>query len=196
MIRRRPSNVDDALCNLRAFSAEGYSSGKQLKGYIPILSLPDITRCYGWIKLKVNELPSQYETYQQHYPSDTGLDRYALVYDYIPDGVVNLEVGQAQLDFFYQLGFGITHYREPNWRQGRLVDFGDLLTVLDMATFSLRCWHEVNSAAWFGISKTRAPTTVTTASRCKCGCRNGSCGRASRTLARTIAAGTPADKAA
>ncbi|KAK3363762.1 hypothetical protein B0T25DRAFT_417340, partial [Lasiosphaeria hispida] len=51
---------------------------------------------------------------------------YIIVYDYVPLGKMDVEIAQAQLDFFYRTGFAQMPYREFNWRRGRLVDFGDL----------------------------------------------------------------------
>lgn len=78
----------------------------------PKIIRENIIRCHSYIKLNRDELPSKYETYQYcTNSSETKLPgRYALAYDYIPKGKVDLEVGQAQLDFFYQIGYGILQY--------------------------------------------------------------------------------------
>ncbi|KAK0753558.1 hypothetical protein B0T18DRAFT_310115, partial [Schizothecium vesticola] len=143
-IRRDPSTPAEALRNVWAFSAEGRAhqknkeernkreggEGEASGGEMSMSSFPDIPKCHGWMKFKLGEIPSPYRTYQRCTdPVDLALqDRYAIVYDYVPSGKMDVEIAQAQLDFFYRTGFAQMPYRESNWRRGRLVDFGDLLT--------------------------------------------------------------------
>ncbi|KAK3363943.1 hypothetical protein B0T25DRAFT_418272, partial [Lasiosphaeria hispida] len=151
-IHRDPLTRDEALRNIWAFSTEGRAHRKtkeekrkkQAEGSagendvsgsdkkITISSLPDIPICHGWLKFDAAKIPWPYTTYQRcRDPVDMAMqDRYAIVYDYVSSGKVDIEVAQAQFDFFYRTGFAMMPHRESNWRQGRLVDFGDLLPVL------------------------------------------------------------------
>jgi hypothetical protein len=142
-ILRDPNTPDEALRNVWAFSAEGRSRQSKesdaLGAEVSISSLPDIPKCHGWMKFKPDETPLLYRDYQRCTdPAELAADRYAIVYDYVPPGEPDIEIAQAQLDFFYRVGFAHVPYRVSNWRRGRLVDFGDLLTVLDPSIFSKR----------------------------------------------------------
>lgn len=102
---------------------------KKMHDAVSISSLPQIPRCHGWLQFKQDEIPSKYRNWT--YCTDAAdlavENRYALVYDYVPEAPLDLKIAQAQLDFFYQVGIGLMLYRESNWRGGRLVDFGDLV---------------------------------------------------------------------
>jgi len=164
-IRRDPAKPADARRNVWAFSAEGrvYQKNKEERNkaeggegqasdeYMTVSSLPDVPKCHGWIKFNLGEIPWRYQTHQRCTdPVDLAMqDRYAIVYDYVPAGKVEMETAQAQLDFFYRTGFAQMPYRESNWRRGRLVDFGDLLPVLDSSIFSPRCWGRADAADLF-----------------------------------------------
>lgn len=67
--------------------------------------------------------PAYYET-SDHY--------HAIVYDYVSDsGEQDLNTTKVNIDFFNRAGFSLRMWKRSNWRQGKLVDFGDLKMAFD-----------------------------------------------------------------
>ena len=94
-----------------------------------------ITRCYGWLKLNRNQLPRNFfsflsygNPYYYDYTNHTD-HYYAIVYEYIPQTEeIDLNVTNLNLIFFGRSGFHLIPMKPDNWRQGKLVDLGDLIS--------------------------------------------------------------------
>ncbi|KAL2019473.1 hypothetical protein VTK56DRAFT_9589 [Thermocarpiscus australiensis] len=135
MVNANPKTVADAVKNLRAFSDEGRAKPEIFEDATPVPPFPPITRCFGWMQLDSEKLPRRFHRYLEHeFPRGfQGVGaHYAMVYEYVPDtGETDPSVIQAQFDFFYLAGFSLHDIKPDNWRQGKLVDFCDLATLVD-----------------------------------------------------------------
>ena len=126
-----PSTVSDAIKNMYSFSKDADAKPPEFDNAVPCPPFPTMTRCYGWVKILSANLPRSFHFYcdiEQPYDYEDLGFQYAIVYEYVRQTwVQDLEIAQAQMDFFYLTGFlSIQSPKDDNWRQGRLVDFGDL----------------------------------------------------------------------
>lgn len=93
-----------------------------------------IVRCHGWLKIMREDLPPDFD-YQcaagnpAYY--ETSDYYYEIVYDYVSDtGEQDFNITKANADFD-RAGFSLRVRKRSNWRQGKLVDFGDLKMAFD-----------------------------------------------------------------
>jgi len=109
--------------NLWCFSDEGQGNPEKVKFSAPALMQPSqhLNKCYGWISINSKNLPRGILIDHQSY-------YYAIVYDLVPSTKMDIDpkIIQDQLDFIYQSGLHLETVQLSNWRQSKLVDFGDL----------------------------------------------------------------------
>ncbi|EGX95887.1 hypothetical protein CCM_00541 [Cordyceps militaris CM01] len=136
VVSSNPRGKKGAMNNVYAFTDEGRSRPVRYDDPQPMPAFPDITRCYGWLKLRRRDIPRQFE--RLRWTEIVGRDvdpnvdyQYALVYDYVDDAKImsdqDVAEMQSQLDFFHLTGFSIHGYQARNWRRGRLVDFNEIV---------------------------------------------------------------------
>lgn len=116
----------EAAQNLLAFSIEGRRKNtfKGVYETVAVSSIPDMTNCHGWMKVPGETLPPV--------GFDPSSDFYAIIYDFVSPSKLELGVVQAQLDFFYFIGFSVESLKADNWEgKGLLVDFCDILSPLN-----------------------------------------------------------------
>jgi len=114
-----PETQQDMLRSLWLFSDEGRASNADLKDPVPMSADCQVTRCYGWIKINWKDMPFGYGWNRQDY--------YAIVYEYVPaTEVIDLDITTSNVRFFQHAGFVLDVKKLDNWRQGKLVDFGDI----------------------------------------------------------------------
>lgn len=135
----RPKTKKHALINLQNFSAEcrNREKLKKLPNAVPYTSLPPIKKCFGWTKVSGQELwklspNSRPPTYDlDHVRKDIWPQKeyFAIVYEFIPEGCLDKNVVQSQLDFYWLVGFCFTPTMRPdNWKgDGILIDMADLI---------------------------------------------------------------------
>lgn len=130
-LRSTISTRHEAAQNLSAFSTEsrGENIFQGLCETVALSSIPALTTCHGWMKVPAATLPSSLAP-------DPILDVYAIIYDFVPplplSSKIDTAVVQAQLDFFYIIGFSIEALKADNWvGKGLLVDFCDILSPLN-----------------------------------------------------------------
>ena len=160
VIFNEPEGVGGALDNLRAFSADGREYPIPPETGI-IATLPCITKCHGWIKFDPDEVPSTCgPTRCCKNPLDAEVrQRHAIVYDFVPKGMVDHTIGKAQLEFFHNMGFALPKYNPSSWRQGRLVDFGDLTTAI-LPSFVLNDWKIHDVEEWFDVPRPKTRSAL------------------------------------
>jgi hypothetical protein len=123
------STRHEAAQSLSAFSTEsrGENIFQGLCETVALSSIPALTTCHGWMTVPAATLPSL--------GLDPISDVYAIIYDFIPpspSSKIGPAVVQAQLDFFYIIGFSIEALKADNWvGKGLLVDFCDILSPLN-----------------------------------------------------------------
>ncbi|RSL75127.1 hypothetical protein BHE90_017040 [Fusarium euwallaceae] len=131
MVHPSPKSSELKLENLYCFSEEGQRSPPEFESSTPMCSADYINRCHGWLKLDKKNWPKNYHQCEwrgRPYSPEEADYRWAIVYDYVSSKVKehDLNVTQANIDFFYLTGFEFAYCKPDNWRQGKLVDFGDL----------------------------------------------------------------------
>ncbi|KFY95926.1 hypothetical protein V498_03004 [Pseudogymnoascus sp. VKM F-4517 (FW-2822)] len=129
-LRSKISTRDEAIQNLFAFSTEGCRKNifQAVRETESVSSIPDMTNCHGWVKVPGETLPSR----RLRRRFDPSFDFYAIVYDFVSPSNLQVGIVQAQLDFFYVVGFSIETLKADNWEgKGLLVDFCDILSPLD-----------------------------------------------------------------
>jgi len=135
MVKRKLLTTEDMRNNMRCFSEEGQKDPIIFEDPIPMPSADTIVRCYGWVKVPREVLPRDFEDARHRggpsYYEDTS-HYYALVYEYVSRSPRDREnfVLQENIDFFYYAGFSYLMREKDNWRGGKLVDFGDVLSPL------------------------------------------------------------------
>jgi hypothetical protein len=128
-----PENKNTMVKNLWCFSEEGRQRNHHFKDAVSMVSGSDITRCYGWLKLDRKDLPRNFlyilargNPYFYDYTKHSDY-YYALVYEYVPmTEEIDLNVTNSNLIFFQRSGFDLNIKKPDNWRQGKLVDLGDI----------------------------------------------------------------------
>lgn len=125
IILENPQNRPGAVLNLRAFSDEARLSPMQYHRPISPPPFTNITACYGWMKIKRDDIPCLRPPVWNDVDGDVDC-HWAIIYEFVPPTEQDVKSGQAHLDFFYLTGFSLEPYRYINCRGGRLVDFGDL----------------------------------------------------------------------
>jgi hypothetical protein len=121
--------LEGAKKNLYAVSDEARSRPLTYRHQTALSSVPNITRCQGWLKLPRSSLPRKWHRELQYdYPDevDDADYNYAIAYEYIDDSTEDSLEILRHLRFFYEMGFAITQYIPRNWRQGRLEDFCEI----------------------------------------------------------------------
>ncbi|KAM0249215.1 hypothetical protein ACHAQJ_009121 [Trichoderma viride] len=120
-----PSTREDAIRNLKSFSAE--SSDNHPEHFEPFTLETHINPCHGWTVVDGLDINKRLHK-SRGIPALQDRQYFAIVYDYVSKGKLQDEAVQAQLDFFYLSGFICLPVEERNWRgSGTLVDFSDLL---------------------------------------------------------------------
>ncbi len=135
-----PKTFQDALANLHAFSDEGRRKQRfrDLAGAIPYTSTPRLRECFGWMMVSGMELlalpmgirPPRVKLGGQVHEILPTQEYYAIVYEWIPESesVMDKDIVQSQLDFFWLVGFCFVPIRLENWvRPGVLIDTADLI---------------------------------------------------------------------
>lgn len=133
-LRSKISTRDEAIQNLSAFSTEGRRKNifQGVRETEPVPSIPDMTNCHGWVKVSGEIIREILPSRRLDQRFDPSLDFYAIIYDFVSPSNIQLGVVQAQLDFFYIVGFSIETLKADNWEgKGLLVDFCDILSPLD-----------------------------------------------------------------
>lgn len=116
-LRSKINTRQEASRNLWTFSTKGREKKiSQACETVAVSSMPNMTNCHGWMKVPGKTL--------SHLGFDPSLDFYAIIYDFVPPSKQELGVIQAQLDFFYIIGFSVESLKADNWEgKGLLVDF-------------------------------------------------------------------------
>jgi hypothetical protein len=100
------------------------------KDPVPMTSAKAITRCHGWLRIDQKCLPPDFNLRcARGRPAyyERAEYYYAIVYDHVPVSAgVDISVLKANVDFFELSGFKIISQKPNNWRQSKLVDFGDI----------------------------------------------------------------------
>lgn len=145
---KRTTRLDCLRC-LYAFSTAGRQSrvfdGLATDQKVAVsTSLTRLRKCYGWTLVRGEAFMAMNDIIEtDDYAAEKGegsasylkpdQDYFAIVYEYIPERRLELNAVQAQLDFFYHLGFEPCQgVREKNWQgPGILLDFGDYNSPVD-----------------------------------------------------------------
>lgn len=142
MVNPNPKTKEDALANILAFSNEGRREQQPAQRPKPILSVPRMKKCYGWLTVDSTlfrglsrELwpPVIYSgsvkrsmSYDQEY--------IALVSEFVEEGDNDPEVVQDVLDFLWEGAFAHTlSSAARNWKSSVLTDLGDIINPGDYA---------------------------------------------------------------
>ncbi|OAA61300.1 hypothetical protein SPI_05324 [Niveomyces insectorum RCEF 264] len=152
LIMKEPLSWVDAIDNTCAFSDECRKdvqasekwAEEQKKELVPVLSVPRVRQCYGWLKIgsqMLGALPDHVRARRVHaawndrWEFEIGNDEEgndleydAIVYEYVEPGENDPAVMQEVLDFFWQVGFvsgGSPSGR--NWQNSVLLDMSDII---------------------------------------------------------------------
>ncbi|KLU91897.1 hypothetical protein MAPG_10846 [Magnaporthiopsis poae ATCC 64411] len=150
-----PINGDEAIENLYAFSQEARKKPRiQVDPEIThtLDSMIKTRKCFGWMKLSGAYFaarrgvrpPSLRIGKYRRGPTETGLEYFAIVYEYIEPQqgdddpkCVDLEGIQASMDFLWTVGFEFSDTRIlDNWKGGVLIDLSDIVFPLGCGTSS------------------------------------------------------------
>lgn len=121
----KPINREDAMRNLKSFSTEHSDDNPEY--FEPFILKTNVNPCHGWTVVEGSAI-NQILYNLREVPVLQSKRYFAIVYDYVSMGKLDDSTVQAQLDFFYLLGFIPAPFEERNWRgSGTLVDFSDLV---------------------------------------------------------------------
>ncbi|KAI5925702.1 hypothetical protein F4810DRAFT_717377 [Camillea tinctor] len=139
------SNRREAQFNVLAFndenrtsSADSHDDSKrpQEESKVEVPPTPLFPSCYGWLKIDNSRLPAVRPPFSRN-PSGADFS-IAIVYDYVDETprdkngnpLIDGDLVQSFLDYFYAVGFGFGFYC-TNWRRSKLVDFNDITQPWD-----------------------------------------------------------------
>jgi hypothetical protein len=164
MVRGKITTQEEMKSNLRCFSEQGLSDPYRGEDAVPMPSADNIRRCYGWIRLPRESLAPDFHNARAYSNPDfyeESTHYYALVYDYVKCSQPEQEyAAQDNLDFFYHAGFRFSSIRPSNWRSGKLVDFGDLLSPFRDYPWKTLKHHRFESESFFGRRGTPMKATI------------------------------------
>ncbi|KAJ9129840.1 hypothetical protein NKR23_g12445 [Pleurostoma richardsiae] len=157
-LQPEPKTHRDAVANLRAFSDEGRRKRtfQHLPNAVSYTSVPRLRECFGWVKVSGRELCGLGWDLRPPSVVLDGLSRkirpaeeyYAIVYEFIPEEQLRVDVIQSQLDLFWLAGFCLVPMQLCNWKgPGVLVDLADLICPWHTPIVFCKCWwpHQVRS---------------------------------------------------
>lgn len=136
LVNANPKTQDEALANLRAFSVEGRLRSAGTSSTTPIISMPRMVTCYGWLKFNGQVLlkmprekrPPPIRVDKRTRSLSPSEEYTAIVYEYIAQGENDTAIVEEVDRFLWLAGFG--HNSSPakrNWRGGVLVDLSDIV---------------------------------------------------------------------
>lgn len=125
-VRAKPTDRNQALINLYAFSNEGRRDQllRDISGCIEVSTMPRTRRCFGWLKISGREVGgdkySRPMVMVEKLRREIDLDQEytAIVYEFIPKGENNPDTVQSTIDFFWRAGFDC--FQTTRWRTGRV----------------------------------------------------------------------------
>ncbi|KAK0640839.1 hypothetical protein B0T16DRAFT_430841 [Cercophora newfieldiana] len=140
LVNPAPADGKEAEANLLAFSNEGRAQSATLpstEGFVRITSVPRMRQCLGWMRFTGEELLARLPTRLHPPPIKVGrVERsiskhatyFAVVYEYVEEGLNDPDVVQEVLDFLWCVGFGhVPVTKVENWESGVLLDHSDIV---------------------------------------------------------------------
>ncbi len=146
-VLRDPTTRRDATKNLRAFSVDN-ADEPDGPDWVPFTLDTQVNKCLGWIEVGKDDIlralrratrkgeggQRRAEVFDAVASLEKDQSFFALIYTFVPQGMLDTRSIQSQLDFFHMAGFLVLMFKKDNWRgQGVLVDFSDIVPLHETA---------------------------------------------------------------